>query len=324
MDTAPVQSCLDGFEDVGPGGPPVSRHGVHRDGYMAEYMAATVSARNDIGDLPDPSDPERRARCAASLCAFAEEYCSSILEHEPGPRLRLYAETLQVGIEGAGQIHVRMPRGVGKTTWVKAAIAWGLATGRLHYAVVFCATTELASAIIDDVWRIFEDDAFAADFPEIAVPIAQAGGLSQRFAAQHQHGRLTRIKRSAREIHLPTIEGSPSSGAVLVARGAGAKTRGLVRGKRRPDMVLLDDLQSREDARNPTRVKKLVEWIGGDVQGLAGSRRLNAVMTSTPIVEGDLSCRYADAEEHPSWRLVEFHLVEGEAVAQVVAYCATT
>lgn len=281
---------------------------------QAAAKAATLSARNDLYPLPATRNRARRMRASRSLVAFAREYCGGILDHAPSAKLRDYAETLQAAIEGAGQVHVRMARGAGKTTWVKAALAWGLATGRLHYAVVFCASAELAAAIVADVWGIFESGgAFAEDWPEISYPIKRAGGISQRFAAQHYAGRRTMMRKSAREIQLPTIPGFPCSGGVLVARGAGSKTRGLVRGKRRPDLVLLDDLQTREDARNPNRVRNLSAWIDGDVQGLAGSRLLNAVMTSTPIVAGDLSELYADEAAHPEWRRVEYRLLDGEA-----------
>ena len=282
----------------------------------AERMAAMRAGRSELGDLPPVRNPERRARCEASLREFARIYCAHLLDHDPSARLGQYAEELQAAIDGAGQIHVRMARGAGKTTWVKAALAWGLATGRLHYAVVFCAAADLTGGILADIWDVFEfDTAFGEDFPEVAHPIRVTEGLAQRQVSQHYHGRRTQIKRSAREIRLPTIEGSPSSGAMLLGRGAGSKTRGLVRGKRRPDMVLLDDIQSREDARNPRRVRELEAWIDGDVQGLAGSRLLNAVMTSTPILAGDLSNLYADGGQHPEWRRVEYRLVDGEPEA---------
>lgn len=282
----------------------------------AERKADFLARRADLGELPPVRDPERRARCEASLREFARTYCSALLDHEPSERLDEYLDELQAAIEGAGKIHVRFTRGGGKTTLVKCALAWGLSTGRLHYAVIFCAAADLTGGILGDIWDVFEfDPTFAEDWPAVAYPIRATDGLQQRFAGQHYHGRRTQMKHSAREIRLPTIEGAPSSGAVLVGRGAGCKTRGLVKGKRRPDMVLLDDLQSREDAKNPRRVRELEAWIDGDVQGLAGSKLLNAVMTSTPIVAGDLSQLYADGGQHPEWRVVEFRMIDGEPEA---------
>ena len=280
---------------------------------MGAWKARRLSALADIKPIPKVRDRARRERCAASLVEFAREYCGTVFERAPSAKLEDYARQIQSAIEGAGQIHVRMARGAGKTTWVKAALAWGLVTGRLHYTVVFAASAQLAAAIVADVWGVFESGgAFAEDWPEVAWPIEKAGGLPQRFAAQHYGGQRTAMRRNRAEIVLPTLPGSQCSGGVLVARGAGSKTRGLVRGKRRPDFVLLDDLQSREDAANVERIAKLSAWIDGDVQGLAGARLLNAVMTSTPIVAGDLSEQYADPAAHPEWKLVEYRLLDGE------------
>lgn len=293
--------------------PKKTRHGVHREEYHNEYSRRRLSMLANVAPIPKVVDRARRERCAASLLDFVLEYCGNLFERAPSAKLCDYALQMQAAIEGAGQIHVRMARGGGKTTLVKGVLAWGLVTGRLHYAVVFAASAQLAAAIVADVWGVFESGgAFAEDWPEVAWPIAQAGGLSQRFAAQHWNGQRTMMRKSRFEIVLPTLPGSACSGGVLVARGAGSKTRGLVRGKRRPDFVLLDDLQSREDAANAERIAKLSAWIDGDVQGLAGSRMLNAVMTSTPIVAGDLSEQYADPAAHPEWKLVEYRLLDGE------------
>lgn len=327
MPEAPAQLHRMTVDDDWPEAEPIP-DGIHQGGLLGEeYVAAGkraplsnaerqarfVARRSDIGELPPPGDPERRARCSADLVEFARTYCGALLDHEPSEGLCAYLRELQGAIDGAGQIHVRMARGAGKTTLVKIALVWAIATGRLHYVVIFCAAVDLAAGILGDVWDVFEFcEAFAEDFPEVSVPIRAADGLSQRWLAQSYHGRRTQVRRSAREIRLPTIEGSPASGAVVMGRGAGSKTRGLVRGKKRPDFVLLDDIQSRDEALNPNAVRKLEEWIQGDVQGLTGSRMLNAVMTSTPIEPGDLSDRFADPEQHPEWRLVEHPLVESE------------
>ena len=121
----------------------------------AERQARFVARRSDIGELPPPGDPERRARCSADLVEFARTYCGALLDHEPSEGLCAYLRELQGAIDGAGQIHVRMARGAGKTTLVKAALAWAIATGRLHYVVIFCAASDLTAGILGDVWDVF-------------------------------------------------------------------------------------------------------------------------------------------------------------------------
>ena len=281
----------------------------------AERQARFVAGRADIGELPPVADEARRERCRGSVVEFGVAYClggsAGLLKRAPSPMLRSYAEDLQRAIEGAGLVHVRFPRGAGKTTWVKIAVLWALAYGHLHYVVAFCANAGLATAILTDIWNVIEfSDAFGADFPEVSWPIRAAEGLPQRYQSQTWHGRRTAIRRTASEIRLPTMEGFPASGAVLLARGAGSSTRGLVRGSVRPDFVLLDDIQTRKDAESDRRRRVLADWIAADVMGLGGDRLLNLVMTSTPIVAGDLSEQFADKSLHPEWKTISYRLVE--------------
>ncbi len=277
---------------------------------VAERKRRFLAAQAEIGEIPAVADPARRARCEASLVEFAREYCmGTLLAREPSPRMVEYAEHLQAAICGTGFTHVRFPRGAGKTTWIKAAIAWGVATGRLRFPVIFCASADLASSALADIWAVFESPTFAADFPEISYPILSGGGSAQRWLSQTCGGVRTHIKKTAREIRLPTVEGSKASGAVIRARGAGGSTRGMVAGSMRPDYVLLDDIQTKKDSDSEARVKKLASWIEGDVLGLGGARQVVVTMASTPIRKGDLSETFADSDLHPEWKLFETPLV---------------
>lgn len=280
----------------------------------AERQRRFKARAADIGDIPPVADPARRERGRASLVAFAEAYCmdgaAALLKRAPSPKLREYAETIQAAIEGSGLVHVRFPRGVGKTTWVKAAILWALSYGQLRYVVAFCANAALASAILTDIWNVVEfGEAYGEDFPEVAFPVRAAQGLPQRYGSQTVHGVRTAIRRTASEIRFPTVEGSAASGATILGRGAGSSTRGMVRGSVRPDFVLLDDIQTRKDAESERRRAVLADWVTGDVMGLGGDRLMNVVMTSTPIVAGDLSEQFADKSQHPEWRTTEYRLV---------------
>ena len=277
---------------------------------VAERKRRFVAAQAEIGEPPAVADPERRARCETSFVAFAREYCmGTLLAREPAPRMVEYAQRLEAALCGTGLTHVRFPRGAGKTTWIKAAIAWGVATGRLRFPVVFCASADLAGSALADIWAVFESEPFAEDFPEISWPIAQGGGSAQRWLSQTCGGVPTKIKKTARELRLPTVAGSKASGAVIRARGAGSSTRGMVAGALRPDYVLLDDIQTRKDAESVLRTEKLSRWVEQDVLGLGGARQVTATMASTPIRRGDLSELFADAERHPEWKTVETPLV---------------
>ena len=75
----------------------------------------------------------------------------------------------------------------------------------------------------------------------------------------------------------------------MATRGITSGIRGLKHHTLRPDLVLLDDLQTSEDADNPEQVEKLLNIIKKDVFNLAGKGKLAVLCTSTPIAPDDLA-----------------------------------
>lgn len=291
----------------------------------ADRQAAHVARRTDIGEIPPCKNPARRAAAEKSVVDFGVTYClatpdsAGLLNRPPSPLIAQYAQDLQSVIEGSGALHIRFPRGAGKTTWVKIAILWGLCTGRIKYVVVFAASAAQAQSILSDIWSVIEGSRpFLEDWPSIAYPVRCADGLTQRFAGQrytyvNEFGdrvtERTGIQRTSKTITLPTIHGSKASGGIVTALGAGCATRGLVRGAQRPDLVLLDDVATRATAASAVQCQKLSEWISGDVRGLAGASLLRMAMTSTPIKSGDLSEQFADPSLHPEWKTISYPMV---------------
>ncbi len=286
------------------------------DRTVGDRVAAHAARRAEVGPLPAVADPERREACRMDLILFGVTYCMrsddwpGLLLREPSSELREYARDLQAGILGAGLLHIRLPRGAGKTTWAKIALLWAVLYGHLTYPVCFAASERLSNAILSDIWDALEfSPLLGDDFPEVCVPVRSLEGKFQRAASQTLDGIRTSIRRTADLIQMPTVVGSPSSGSILSARGAGAAVRGLVRRGMRPDFVLLDDIQTREDAASDVSTRKLIAWVLGDVLGLAGSRHISAVMTTTPIQAHDFSERFADSEQFPAWQTTSHPLV---------------
>ena len=258
---------------------------------------------------------KRRERCRASLADFAVTYCmgdGGFLETPPSGRLLDILAQMQRAVTGAGQsptpFHIRMSRGHGKTSFVKSAIAYALAYGLRRYVVAVSAGTDGASGIIDEIWGLFEQsETLYQDFPELCVPVRLAQGNSNRAKRVAFHGKRTQMRKSAKEIRLPLMDGKPASGAILAARSFLAGTRGLVRNTLRPDLVLFDDVQTDEMADSALQILAAERKIDGAFMGLAGHRKkIAALMTSTPIRPFDLSEVYA---EKASWLTFTFPMV---------------
>lgn len=269
-------------------------------------------ARADDIVIPPCANPRRRAKCAKSLVAFLETYCmedGGLLERKPSRSMYPIIEAIQTAVSSAGWYHIRMPRGHGKTSYVKGGIAYALAYGFRKYVVAVAAAGENASSILQDVFALFErSETFAADFPEIAVPLRALEGKTQRAKSLTVNGVPCNIRVNAKEIRLPVVAGYPSSGGIINAVGFSANARGKVRGKLRPDLVIFDDLQDEELAKNPELVKAAELNIEKNFLNLGGhTKTIAALMTSTPIEPDDLSELFAGKD---TWYTTTFRMIE--------------
>ena len=289
---------------------------VPRDSTNADRQARFVAQRTELEEFSPCADPEGRAAAEITLADWGVRYCmqtgtyKGLLKRPPSTRIKEYAHRLQLSIENGGLLHIRFPRGAGKTTWIKIAILWGVSTGKIRYGVAVAASGPLSSKIIRDLWNTIENsDAYAADYPEVSSPVRALEGMFQRAAGQMYKGTRTQIKRTNDEINFPVIEGSAASGAVIIAKGAGCALRGLVDGSVRPDYVLLDDIQTRKIALSRELTRKLVDWVQQDIMGLGGDTMLSIGMASTPIAANDISEQFADADLHPEWETISFPMM---------------
>lgn len=269
---------------------------------------------NEIGKLPRVKNPKRKAACKTSLLKFLITYCmeeGGFLQSPPSEKMYPIIERLQETVTHGGRTHVRLPRGFGKTSYLKGAIVYALAYGYRQFPVIVSAKIQDARTILEDIWNLLENGkTFAEDFPEIAYPIAHLDGILQRAAHQTYKGKRTKMQRTAERIVLPTIDKSASSGSLVVARGIKGAARGLLKGAIRPDLLLADDPQTDAVAKNPAMVQKYDELLEQSFLGLAGhSHTLAAFMTSTPIVPDDLSDIYA---KKPNWKTYSYPLLISE------------
>lgn len=278
-------------------------HAASRAKTSAERVALHTARKSDIGELPPCADPVTRTDCADDLVRFGTHYCAELLRRPPAPRIAEVLASLAAVIRNGGRLHLRLPRGKGKSTWVKIALLWSLLYGYRRFAVVFSANAVNAKAIIRDICRLLEHSPrFLADFPEVAVAFRALGGVTQRCAAQTYRGRRTEIAISSENIRLPVIEDSPASGALIVSRGLAAGVRGLIDMATRPDFVFLDDPQTSAKARSPRATETQESLVTQDILGLGGhDQNISAILATTPLCHSDLSERFADTSRHPEW-----------------------
>jgi hypothetical protein len=261
-------------------------------------------------------NPKRRARTRSSLLQHLKTYFPEKYDKEFGRHHLKYIHRIQKIILHGGNQAIGMPRGSGKTAIEKGAVHWALANGYRKFAVIVAASVDEAKSFLDDVKEMFVSEKFAEDFPEIAIPL-QRCELSGRLAPGQTHnGKSTRIVIDKTRLKLPTITGSEVSGNIIRCVGIGGKIRGKSEGRAdgktlRPDLIVLDDLQTREDAINPDRVKKIIDKVETDVKGLAGDGEYPAkIMSCTVIEPNDVADQYLNTEIFPDWNGLRISSIE--------------
>jgi len=107
---------------------------------------------------------------------------------------------------------------------------------------------------------------------------------------------------------IPTIPGSAASGSVITVDGLDSNIRGqqhsTIDGRvLRPDLVLIDDPQTRESAQSLRQTVNRLAILNGDVLGLSGPGcKISGLLTCTKIYAGDLADQLLDREKNPEWQ----------------------
>lgn len=281
----------------------------HRELIARKSREQTIEVA-DIGDIPAVVDPARRESCRLNLEKFLVTYFphSTGLSPFSEDHHRVIARMQSVVIDGGRQSNV-VYRGFAKTTVSENTALWATLYGHRKFVPVFGAEAKAAEGIIDSIKRELEtNDLLYDDFPEVCHAIRALEGKPQRQHSQHFHGARTFIEFTACAVVLPTIQGSIASGAILTSHGLTAAARGM-KYKRadgtnaRPDLVILDDVQTEESAGSPLQTAKRLKIIQKSILRMSGHRsKLGVILNGTIIEPDDLVEQLSDYKRNPSWQ----------------------
>lgn len=133
------------------------------------------------------------------------------------------------------QLAIGLPRGFGKTTVVKLFVLWLILFSDKRYILITANNQGKAEKILGDIKRLFSSPNIKSLFGDI---LADCETNNSEAIIFNFNGRLITIQ----------------------ALGAGGDPRGSNVGFSRPDVIISDDIQSRENAFSPTQSSKLKEW----------------------------------------------------------------
>lgn len=131
-----------------------------------------------------------------------------------------------------------LPRGFAKTTWMKLLCVWYILFSHKKFILIVCASEELAVNVVSDVMQMLSHDNIVALF----------GSWEAGVEENQKHKKVFYFR-----------------GRTIVVQGIGAETavRGVNRNNQRPDVMIMDDIQKKEDAKNPEMAKALLQWMLG-------------------------------------------------------------
>lgn len=191
-----------------------------------------------------------------------------------------------------GRIQKLEPRAYGKTTRTTQEAIWAVLYDYRSFVGIVGSSVEKASEIMEGIKLELEtNDVLYAMFPEVCYPIRCLEGKQQKARSQHIDGVPTKSEWRTGMIVLPTVAGSAASGNTIGVRPIknvrGLQRRTKTKGVLRPDLWMLDDVQTDEDAANQDRVKKLLRHIKKGILRGGSLAKSIALLNLATIIDTD-------------------------------------
>jgi len=301
--------------------------------------AAAASNEIDLVDIAIVGDEQQREACRLDLERYLWTYFRVWFTGPFGVQQKRYIHMCEDIILAGGTHAQAMSRGWGKTRITGGGSLWAGSYGHRKFNLIIGATDDLAMKFLTHIkGQANLNDLLLADFPEIFFPIRKLQGVPNSCARQTFMGKSTGIEWTKSSIAFPAIPGSLGSGYRIDTAGL----TGAIRGQSfagpggidvRPDLIFLDDPQTKESARSFTQTQDRIDLIDEDIMGLGGPDKTMAVlMPCTIIRRGDLADQFLDRKKRPYWRGLksgvfdklpdnlalwnQYNELRGEAVAQ--------
>lgn len=136
------------------------------------------------------------------------------------------------------QLALGLPRGFAKTLVIKLLVLYTILFTRKQFILVICENEAKAISIISDVQDMLDEPNIKAVFGDWRL------------------GQITNQQNKK-------VFGYRGRSIILKAAGAGTGIRGITEKNRRPDVMIFDDIQSREDSESEILSQNLEKWMIG-------------------------------------------------------------
>jgi hypothetical protein len=292
---------------------PSSRGEAERDRVNRIRRDESASVRDISGDYPRRTAQKQRKACERDFRLFCETYFPNAFHLAWSDDHLKVIEAIERSVLKSGLLALAMPRGSGKTALCVRAALWALLYGHRRFICLIAATEDLAQKLMEPIkTELCFNELLYRPFRQVTYPIGRLENNGRRCIGQTFGGEQTRITWGADRLVFPTMpkrawDGMDVSGSCVTVAGLTGAIRGqsstLADGRIiRPELVLLDDPQTRESAMSPAQSEARESIIKGDVLGMAGpGMKISALMPCTVIRQGDMADRMLDRSRNPQW-----------------------
>lgn len=243
---------------------------------------------NELLDLPEPELDDDTFLIAADA-ANLEQLCKDSIDGmgaialpevctSPFPKFYHLVFSLLVDKlnenRGFPKYGIGFPRGHAKTVWLKLIILYIIMFTKRRFILVVCATDELATNVIEDVCSMLSSPNVVRIFGNWAEQCTENNKIKKKFFFR------------GRTIILKPI-------------GPNSAIRGANIDNRRPDVMIFDDMQTRECAKSAVQAKELQDWLVGTVMKAKDPSRCTYIYVGNmyPSVKLDENSNKGNANE---------------------------
>lgn len=237
-------------------------------------------------------DPSRRARCENDLELFAETYFPHRY-YAPNAVHRALLTDYESAIQFPGLTPIKhaiaAPRSIGKTTDSEIAALWAILYGKRDYVLFIGATGPKGKERVASLQHELKTNRLLReDFPEIIEPILAFDGDPRRAPPDYPW--------SGDEFRL-------LNGRRVEGRGIDSSLVGLNRLGVRPDLLIIDDVETLDTIRSSTETEKIEQRLRLEVLRLHDINRPAAYFFICTIRgRGCVADKLTDAKKEPEWR----------------------
>lgn len=232
--------------------------------------------------LPEDGRAERMSRAREDFFFFAQTYLPHYFECEPADfhreMIRLFLEPREV----ARPIVIAAPRGFAKSTVASFAFPlWLAVTERARFIVIVSANDDLSESLTSDIRTDLQNnDRIIADYGEL-----YRDGEKGDFSV----GQTRILSRTWR-------------------KGA----RGFRKNSARPDVIILDDLEKDEEAKNPQTVGKILDAITKNFYPALKAKNGKLIYVGTVLRKNSVVGKILAQDEEPysNWSVRHYRAIE--------------